>query len=140
MERPYGSEKTKMTASGMRLYRPTQPTSSKEVKRNRRRAAREARMQSELRFSTLSKVMILVSVNGTCLTIDVNNPDDMLADIVEPAVQILAASPVIECKPFRKDFLATLPADHPDPKQAVIDHVMEYLEKQHEKIEKDGRL
>ena len=68
MERPYGSEKTKMTASGMRLYRPTQPTSSKEVKRNRRRAAREARMQSELRFSTLSKVMILVSVFRVALT------------------------------------------------------------------------
>ncbi|MBQ5987317.1 MAG: hypothetical protein IJL59_08615 [Clostridia bacterium] len=68
MERPYGSEKTKMTASGMRLYRPTQPTSSKEVKRNRRRAAREARMQSELRFSTLSKVMILVSVFLVALT------------------------------------------------------------------------
>ena len=68
MERPYGSEKTKMTASGMRLYRPTQPTSSKEVKRNRRRAAREARMQSELRFSTPSKVMILVSVFLVALT------------------------------------------------------------------------
>ena len=68
MERPYGSEKTKMTASGMRLYRPTQPTSSKEVKRNRRRAARKARMQSELRFSTLSKVMILVSVFLVALT------------------------------------------------------------------------
>ena len=68
MERPYGSEKTNMTASGMRLYRPTQPTSSKEVKRNRRRAAREARMQSELRFSTLSKVMILVSVFLVALT------------------------------------------------------------------------
>ena len=68
MERPYGSEKTKMTASGMRLYRPTQPTSSKEVKRNRRRAAREARMQSELRFSMLSKVMILVSVFLVALT------------------------------------------------------------------------
>ena len=68
MERPYGSEKTKMTASGMRLYRPTQPTSSKEVKRNRRRAARDARMQSELRFSTLSKVMILVSVFLVALT------------------------------------------------------------------------
>lgn len=68
MERPYGSEKTKMTASGMRLYRPTQPTSSKEVKRNRRRAAQEARMQSELRFSTLSKVMILVSVFLVALT------------------------------------------------------------------------
>ena len=59
----------------------------------------------------------------------------MLADICEPANQIFTASPVIDCKQFRKDYLATLPADHPDPKQAVIDHVMDYLQKQHDEVE-----
>ncbi|MBQ0051201.1 MAG: 1-acyl-sn-glycerol-3-phosphate acyltransferase [Treponema sp.] len=81
-------------------------------------------------------VMILVTINGSALTIDVNNPDDMLADICEPAVQVFAASPVIDCKSFRKEYLATLPEDEPDPKQKVIDHVMELFDKQHEEIEK----
>ncbi len=68
MESPFGNEKTKMTAAGMRLYRPTKPESSKETARARRRAAREARGRSELRFSTLSKIMILVSVFFVALT------------------------------------------------------------------------
>ncbi|MBR4631401.1 MAG: 1-acyl-sn-glycerol-3-phosphate acyltransferase [Treponema sp.] len=112
--------------SGTR-YRPGKPETKRGLKE----------IDSYLR---MFDVMILVSVNGTCLTIDVNNPDDMLADIVEPALQVLAASPVIECKEFRKSYLATLPADHPDPKQAVIDHVMEEFDIQHAKIEKDGHL
>ena len=33
-----------------------------------------------------------------------------------------------------------LPEEHPDPKQAVIDHIMDYFEKQHEEIEKNGKL
>lgn len=81
-------------------------------------------------------IMILVTINGSALTIDVKNPDDMLADICEPAVQVFAASPVINCKEFRKEYLATLPADEPDPKQKVIDHVMEMFDVQHEAIEK----
>ncbi len=60
----------------------------------------------------------------------------MLADICEPAVQVFAASPVIECKSFRKDYLATLPADEADPKQKMIDHVMEMFDRQHDEIEK----
>lgn len=79
-------------------------------------------------------IMILVTINGSALTIDVNNPDDMLADFCDPAVQIFTASPVIDCKQFRKDYLATLPADEEDPKQKVIDHVMEILDQQHNEI------
>lgn len=79
-------------------------------------------------------IMILVTINGSALTIDVNNPDDMLADICDPAVQIFTASPVIDCKQFRKDYLATLPADEEDPKQKVIDHVMEIFDEQHNEI------
>ncbi len=81
-------------------------------------------------------VMILVTINGSCLTIDMDNPDDMLADFVEPAVQVFSASPVIECKPYRKDYLATLPADCEDTKQAMIDHVMAQFDIQHEQVEK----
>ena len=48
----------------------------------------------------------------------------------------LPASKVIECKKYRKEFLDSLPADCEDQKQAMIDHVMEVLEKQHEETEK----
>lgn len=108
--------------SGTR-YRPGHPETKRGLKE----------MDSYLR---MFDVMILVSINGQALTIDVNNPDDMLADIVEETVQIYTASPVIECKPFRKEYLQTLPEDCPDTKQAMIDHVMDYLQKQHDEIEK----
>ena len=85
-------------------------------------------------------VMILVTINGSALTIDMNNPDDMLADFVAPAVQIFGSSPVLDCKNFRKDYLATLPESEPDPKQKMIDHVMELFNEQHEKIEKMRNL
>ncbi len=78
--------------------------------------------------------MLLVSINGMILTINPDNPDDMLADECAPATCIYTASPVIDCKKFRSEYLATLPADHEDPKQAVIDHVMDYLEKQHDEV------
>ncbi len=80
-------------------------------------------------------VMILVTINGSCMTIDMNNPDDMLADLIEPAVQIFTASDVIECKEYRKNYLASLPEDCPDTKQAMIDHVMARFDEQHERIE-----
>ena len=108
--------------SGTR-YRPGHP----ETKRGLRE------IDSYLR---MFDVMILVTINGSALTIDMNNPDDMLADLVEPAVQIFASSPVIECKSFRKKYMDSLPADEPNPKQKMIDHVMEIFDEQHEKIEK----
>lgn len=106
--------------SGTR-YRPGHP----ETKRGLRE------IDSYLR---MFDVMILVTINGSALTIDMNHPDDMLADFIEPAVQIFGASPVIECKPFRKNYLDSLPPDEPDPKQKMIDHVMELFDKQHEEI------
>lgn len=81
-------------------------------------------------------VMLLVSIDGMILKFNPDNMNDMLADECAPAVCVYKASPVIECKPYRKDFLASLPADCPDTKQAMIDHVMEYLEKQHNEIKK----
>ncbi|MCR5723484.1 MAG: 1-acyl-sn-glycerol-3-phosphate acyltransferase [Treponema sp.] len=108
--------------SGTR-YRPGHP----ETKRGLRE------IDSYLR---MFDVMILVSINGSCLTIDMEHPDDMLADIVAPDVQIFAASPVIECKKYRKEYLATLPEDCADPKQAMIDHIMQRFDEQHAEMEK----
>jgi len=104
-------------------YRPGKPETKRGLKE----------IDSYLR---MFDVMLLVSIDGMILKFNPDNMNDMLADEVAPAVCIYKASPVIECKPYRKDFLATLPADHPDPKQAMIDHVMEYLEKQHNEIKK----
>ena len=84
-------------------------------------------------YLRLFDIMILVSINGSILTIQ---SEDMLDDLVGPDKLVYASSPVIDCKSFRKDFLASLPEDTPDPKQTIIDHVMEMLEEQHDKIEK----
>lgn len=111
--------------SGTR-YRPGKP----ETKRGLRE------IDSYLR---LFDNMILVSVNGNCLRINPESPDDMLSDILEPGKVTLTASPVINCKKFRNDVLEALPADEPDPKQKTIDKVMEYLQNQHDEVAKiDG--
>ncbi|MDE6736250.1 MAG: 1-acyl-sn-glycerol-3-phosphate acyltransferase, partial [Treponemataceae bacterium] len=83
--------------SGTR-YRPGHP----ETKRGLRE------IDSYLR---MFDVMVLVTINGQILSIDPDNPDDMLADKLDRAVQIFAASPVLACKQYRKDYLASLPAD-----------------------------
>ena len=104
--------------SGTR-YRPGKPETKKGLRE----------IDSYLR---LFDIVILVSINGCCLTIQ---DEDMLNDLIAPVNQIMAASPVIECKPFRKNFMDALPQDESDPKQKMIDHVMELLEEQHNKYE-----
>jgi len=81
--------------------------------------------------------MLLISINGNCLRINPDAPEDMLMDIVEQDKVILTASPVIECKTFRKQILDKLPADDPDPKQKTVNRVMEILEQQHNEVEKN---
>lgn len=108
--------------SGTR-YRPGKPETKKGLRE----------IDSYLR---LFDKMILVSINGNCLRINPESPDDMLSDIVEQDTVTLTASPVIDCKQFRNDVLATVPADHPDPKQKTIDRVMEILEEMHNANEK----
>ena len=103
--------------SGTR-YRPGKP----ETKRGLRE------IDSYLR---LFDKMILISINGNCLRINPDNPDDMLADILEPGKCVFTASPVIDCKEFRNNILDNLPEGVEDPKQKTVDAVMEYLEKQH---------
>ena len=83
-------------------------------------------------YLRLFDIVILVSINGNILEI---RSEDMLDDAVGEDKLVYASSPVIECKPFRKEFMAALPADDPDPKQKMIDHVMELLEEQHNRVE-----
>lgn len=106
--------------SGTR-YRPGKP----ETKRGLRE------IDSYLR---LFDKMILVSINGNCLRINPDNPDDMLADILEPGKCVFTASPVIDCKEFRNNILDNLPEGVEDSKQKTVDAVMEYLEKQHTEV------
>ena len=108
--------------SGTR-YRPGKP----ETKRGLRE------IDSYLR---LFDCMILVSVNGNCLRINPENPDDMLADIVEQDVITLTASPVINCKEFRNEVLESLPETEEDPKKKTVDKVMEILDEIHQQVEK----
>lgn len=106
--------------SGTR-YRPRHPETKRGLKE----------IDSYLR---LFDVAILVSINGSILQIQ-EGKEDMLSDIVVQDKVVITASPVINCKQFRKDYLATLPADEADPKQKVIDRVMQILEEQHDKVE-----
>lgn len=108
--------------SGTR-YRPGKPET--------RRGLRE--IDSYIRMFDIA---ILVSVNGQILKIDPEHENDMMADFVTPDKIIFTGNPVINCKEFRKEILATLPEDEPDPKQVIIDRVMEILEKKHDEIEK----
>ena len=107
--------------SGTR-YRPGKP----ETKRGLRE------IDSYLR---LFDKMILVSINGLSLHIDPENPDVMLADIIKPDNMVFTASPVYDCKSFRKEYMASLPEDEEDPKQKIIDHVMSLFDKQHDEVE-----
>ena len=104
--------------SGTR-YRPGKPETKKGLRE----------IDSYLR---LFDNMILVSINGNALTINPENPEDMLADILEPDTVTLTASPVINCKEFRNEVLSALPKDDPDPKQKTVDRVMEILQEQHD--------
>lgn len=111
--------------SGTR-YRPGRP----ETKRGLRE------VDSYIR---LFDVMLLISINGNCLRINPDAPDDMVQDILTEDKLVLTAHKVIECKAFRKEVLSSLPPDEEDPKQRVIDRVMNILEEQHNEVEK-GRV
>ena len=109
--------------SGTR-YRPGKPETKKGLRE----------IDSYLR---LFDNLLLVSVNGNCLRIDPENPNDMLADIIVQDTMTLTAHPVIECKKFRQDILDSLPADEPDPKQKTVDRCMEILQEMHDAEEKN---
>lgn len=87
-------------------------------------------------YLRLFDVLLPVSINGNCLRINPDDPENMLADLVEKDKVVLTAAPIIECKQFRQQILDSLPADDPDPKQKTVDAVMAILEKQHDEVEK----
>jgi glycerol-3-phosphate O-acyltransferase len=108
--------------SGTR-YRPGRPET--------KRALRET--DSYLR---IFDVMILISINGACLRLSPDDPENMLADHVVQDRVIAAASPVIECRPFRKAVIDSAAGkEGADPKQATADRIMELLEEQHNRYE-----
>lgn len=109
--------------SGTR-YRPGKP----ETKRGLRE------IDSYLR---LFDIMLPVSINGACLQINPDNPEDMLADYVVPSVVRMTASDIVECKSFRNKVLENVPADCEDPKQLTVDAVMKIMEDMHDKVEKE---
>ena len=112
--------------SGTR-YRPCQPETKKGLRE----------IDSYLR---LFDKMLLVSINGNCLRINPENPNDMLSDILEPGKVSYTAAPVLDCKQFRDDVLAKLPPDDPDPKQKTVDEVMKILQTIHDEVEaKDSK-
>jgi len=87
-------------------------------------------------YLRLFDVMLLVANNGNILRIGTENPNDMLADIVEPDVLRMTAGPVINCKEFRNKTLENVPADCEDPKQFTVDSVMKAMEEMHDEVEK----
>lgn len=107
--------------SGTR-YRPGKPETKKGLRE----------IDSYLR---LFDIVLPIAINGNCLRINPDKPDDMLADVVTQDVVKLTANPVVNCKEFRDNKLATMPADEPDPKQKIIDGIMEILEKLHDKVD-----
>jgi glycerol-3-phosphate O-acyltransferase len=106
--------------SGTR-YRPGKP----ETKRGLRE------IDSYLR---IFDVMLLVSINGASLRISPEDPENMLADRVVPDQVIVAAGPILECRPFRKGIIDSVTGEA-DPKQATVDRIMEILEAQHGRCE-----
>lgn len=108
--------------SGTR-YRPGHPETKRGLKE----------IDSYLR---LFDIALFVSINGSVLQMQPGHEEDMLSDLCVRDKVVFTASKVIECKKYRKEFLDSLPSDCEDQKQAMIDHVMEVLEKQHEETEK----
>jgi glycerol-3-phosphate O-acyltransferase len=108
--------------SGTR-YRPGKPETKQGVRE----------IDSYLR---IFDIMILVTINGSCLRLSPDNTEDMLADLVFNDKVIVTGSPVIECGPFRKAIIDSIdPASGVDPKQVTVNRVMELLEEQHAKYE-----
>jgi glycerol-3-phosphate O-acyltransferase len=109
--------------SGTR-YRPGKPET--------RRGVRE--IDSYLR---MFDIMLLVSINGCCLRITSEEPDNMLADRVVPDVVRCTASPVIDCAGYRKEVIASHQGKADvDLKQATADRIMDDLEAQHNRAER----
>ena len=107
--------------SGTR-YRPGHPETKKGLRE----------IDSYLR---LFDIVLPVAINGNCLRINPECPDEMLNDLVAKDKVLLTAGKVIDCKEYRKSILDNLPSDEPDPKQKTIDGIMDILQKLHDEVE-----
>ncbi len=105
--------------SGTR-YRPGKPETRKGLRE----------IDSYLR---MFDVMLLVSINGNCLRIDPDEPENMLADLLTEDTVIMTASPLLDCKEFRKEALSKIDDSVDDKKVAVVSQIMDILKEQHEK-------
>lgn len=100
-------------------YRPGSP----ETKRGLRE------MDSYIR---LFDILLMVTINGTILQLQ---DEDMLNDLVGKAKVVFSALPVIECKPFRKEFMDKIDPNAEDPKQLFIDDVMKIFDREHQRVQ-----
>ncbi len=105
-------------------YRPGKPETKKGVK-------------EIASYIKMFDIMLLVSINGNCLRL--SESGNMQEDLAYRDRIILDASPVIDCKEFRKEVYEKIVTEDTDKKQAVVDRVMEILEEMHNKNEV-GRL
>ncbi len=78
-------------------------------------------------------VMLLVSVNGNCLRMDPDNVENMLADMIVEDTVIMTASPMLDCKEFRKEALAQIDDSVEDKKSEVVAKIMDMLKEQHDR-------
>lgn len=77
-------------------------------------------------------IMLLISINGNCLRINPEAPENMLADLVCEDTLLVSASPVIECKPFRNNVLKDIPETENDKKYFIVKKIMDMLKEQHD--------
>ena len=76
--------------------------------------------------------MVLVSVNGNVLRI--NPSGEMKQDLVVRDLMLFTVSPVIRCRDFRDRYRSETPPEQ-DPKQYVVDRVMDRLRRMHDEAE-----
>ncbi len=105
--------------SGTR-YRPSKPETRKGLRE----------IDSYLR---MFDVMLLITINGNCLRMDPDNIENMLADLLIEDLVIMTASPLLDCKEFRHKALEEIGDSVEDKKVAVVEKIMDRLEKQHDK-------
>ncbi len=78
-------------------------------------------------------VMLLVSINGNCLRMDPDKPENMLADLLIEDTVIMTASPVMDCREFRHNVIDNLDDSVEDKKVEVVSRIMEILKEQHDR-------
>jgi glycerol-3-phosphate O-acyltransferase len=72
--------------------------------------------------------MCFITLNGELLHVQ---KTDMMNDIVSKDIIRVTVSPVVNCNEFRDKVLAETAKDEEDKKQAVVNEIMNELEKMH---------